>query len=129
MNRRGFLKRTFGAAAGLAVLPKIGEAMPKRNIPEAPLKIFNGQIFIAPWPVCHVVSVLYFGRGDQWLLLSEPSPAAQHDGNAMMVCHYEHDGGYDPIYTQGQLQEKLKGWKLIGNKVLRLEEKIEYINL
>ena len=123
MKRRNFLKRIGQTIAGLAVAPSVVKA--KKKQPEVgegfPLKIFNGQVFEAPYPLCHTVIVMYFGRGDQWVLLSDPYPAAQHQGSAMIPCYYlRNDGSDNPFYTQAELQEKLKDWKLIQSHITLL---------
>ena len=132
MNRRSFLKRCglipfIGSlAVGVEILksgPPGWTAFPDSNL-EVSLKIFNGQVFEAPWPLCHTVIVQYFGEVDKWLLLSEPYESAQHGGSGMMVCHYgRNDGGYNPFYTQRELQEKLTRWKLVKSKLI-LDERI-----
>lgn len=124
MDRRKFLKKC-------GLIPFIGSlaAVAKSETPEskstednrkygAPLRIFNGQVFEAPYPLFHTVIVQYFGRDDKWVLLSDPY-RAQHGGSAMMVCYYDRkDGSYNPFYTQAELQEKLKDWKLVKDKRL-----------
>ncbi len=116
MKRRNFLK-LIGASS---VTPGILVAKPRerpRDFLED--KIFNGQVFRAPWPLCHTVIVQYFGRGDKWLLLSSPYRAAQHQGNAMTICYYgRKDGSDNPLYTQRELQEKLKNWKLVKSRLI-----------
>ena len=90
---------------------------------EVPLKIFNGQVFEAPWPFCHTVIVQYFDL-DKWILLSDPyrtqNCLSGYNGTAMMVCYYERklDGGSNPFYTQAELQEKLKNWKLVKSRLI-----------
>ena len=82
------------------------------------MEILNGQIFEAPYPLCHTVIILYLGENDKWILLYH-GDAASHNGSCLNVCHYERvDGGYNPIYTQKELQEKLKNWKLLNEKLI-----------
>jgi len=117
MNRRQFIKSLSGVTAGLVVLPSV-KATPSPSPPSI-LKIFNGQVFQAPYPLCHTVIVMYFGRGDQWVLLSAPYGAAQHNGTAMVPCYYmRKDGSDNPFYTQVELQEKLKDWKLVVSNLI-----------
>ena len=121
MKRRDFLK-LIGVTT---VIPNIvmAETKPVRNLLED--TIFNGQVFEAPWPLCHTVIVMYFGRGDQWLLLSSPYRTSYSTWNtAVIPCYYiRKDGSDNPFYTQKQLQEKLKDWKLVKSKLI-LDEKI-----
>ena len=114
MNRREFLKSTvLGPILPATIVFGIKRRPVFRDLQKD--TIFNGQVFEAPWPLCHTVIVVYFGRGDKWVLLSSPYSAAQHNGSAMMVCYYgRKDGSDNPIYTQEQLQEKLKDWKLVN---------------
>lgn len=120
MDRRGFLKRC-GLLPFISSLATVAHAEAKQEYFEGhPVRsVQSGQVFEAPWPLCHTVIVQYFGSGDKWMLLSGPYSAAQHGGNAMMVYYYKRkDGSYSPFYTQRELQEKLKDWKLIEDKRL-----------
>lgn len=106
MNRRTFLKY-IGLSA---ILP---------NKVTKSTEISNGQIYQAPWPLCHRVIVQYFGRNNYWLLLSNPYESANRDGTAMMVCYYEReDGSYNPLYTKKELAKKLSTWQILdGHRV------------
>jgi hypothetical protein len=79
------------------------------------MKIWNGQIYEAPRPLCHRVIVQYLGKPDidTWVLLSTPYETADHNGTAMMLCCYaREDGSFNPWYTQEELVKKLQDWSL-----------------
>lgn len=142
MDRRGFLKRvglipfigSLFAVAKSETPVGCSQAKLKCNCP-APyiayvrnenhvqhfrccvaFRIFNGQVFDSPNGYFTVITQWF--DVDKWLLLSEPY-LATHGGRAMMFCRYKRkDGSYNPFYTQAELQEKLKNWKLVEDKQL-----------
>lgn len=131
INRRQFMRRIGQICAGIGSLfatrqsgaseGKLTEDMLVDAVNK--MEVYNGQVYQAPWPFCHIVIVMYLGRGDEWVLLYGPYKAAQHGGTAVCVCYYERkDGKYNPIYTKRELQEKLKDWTLLERE-LRLEDK------
>ena len=72
----------------------------------------NGQVYVSDVG-CKVI-VLWTGieEVDEYVLLSTPFNSS-HGGTAMMVCKFaRRDGGYNPFYTEAQLQEFLRSWKL-----------------
>ena len=114
MNRRGFFQM-------LGFLPFLNNAKAKENV-------FCGQVYEAPWPLCHRVVVQWFGRPkvDTWILLSTPFSAAQHKGTAMSLCCYKRkDGSFNPFYTEKELREKLSTWKLLEDRCVLLEDAVE----
>lgn len=126
MDRRGFLKK-YSLIPFIGSLPAVAQSKAKQESFEGLLapyeqpfldeqqRIFNGQIFEAPYPLYHTVIAQWFDL-DKWILLSEPYLAA-HAARAMVVCRFKRkDGSYNPFYTQRELQEKLKDWKLIEDK-------------
>lgn len=134
MNRRGFLKKC-GLIPFVGGLANTGLSEAKQESFEGLLapyeqpfldeqqRIFNGQIFEAPYPLYHTVIAQWFDL-DKWILLSEPYLAA-HAARAMMVCRFKRkDGSYNPFYTQRELQEKLKDWKLLENATIRMIRRI-----
>ena len=89
----------------------------------------NGQIYEAPYPLCHQVIVQWFGepKADTWILMTIPYEAANHDGTAMMPCCYKRkDGSFNPFYTEEELEEKLSTWKLV-NRTVRLVNTCEAV--
>ena len=122
LNRRNFMKMTGVGVVGVIATQR-SEAieqdsgiLDKVDTRDFTDKIHNGQIYEAPWPLCHQVIVMYSGRGDKYLLLY--CAQSCYEGNVLNVCYYDRkDGGYNPFYTQEELQEKLKGWKLLKSTI------------
>lgn len=87
-------------------------------------EIINGMVFEAPAPLFHQVVVLYHytKEKDGWMLLHISNGA--HGWNVANICHYDRkEGGYNPIYTQEELQEKLKTWKRLEEMEIRLYDR------
>jgi len=127
MKRRRFLKYLSGIpfVGSLTFAKSSVRGMEPYEQPflDKPGRIFNGQIFEAPYPLHHTVIAQWFDL-DKWILLSQPLLAA-HAYRAMVICRYKRkDGSYNPFYTQEELQEKLKDWKLIENKSATLEKRL-----
>ena len=120
LNRRSFMKVIGVSAIGSITTASLGtgeDSIEDRvDVRTFADKIINGQIYEAPYPLCHRVIVLYMGRGDVYVLLWHGKSCHWH--NILNVCHYKRkDGGFNPFYTQEELQEKLKDWKLTSNTV------------
>ena len=128
LNRRSFMKVIGVSAIGSITTASLGtgeDSIEDRvDVRTFADKIINGQIYEAPYPLCHRVIVLYMGRGDVYVLLWHGKSGHWH--NVLNVCHYDRQcGGYSPIYTQAELQDKLKTWKLIDAHVEIIEREAQ----
>ena len=111
MRRRTFLQ--WLSAFFCAPRPGPAAEPPKDDI------LYNGTVWRSPWPLCHLVTVLFWDIEDReaiYVLLSEPYHAAG-PGTAMMVCRYDDPyksrGRHSPFYTEPELKRKLSGWQLM----------------
>jgi len=72
--------------------------MPRRN------QALNGTVWLAKWPLCHLVIVQWI-EADKWLLLSDPEHSA-HGGTCMLAMSHG-----PVIKTHEQIAALLDKWE------------------